>query len=434
MASNTKKNAIEKRIDELTDIWNEFAQNPETRALRWLLVADEARMIDLFLEMQNEEISDIPDLFIRFEAPFENPAHYGFILRQALCDQYEESREDIGQEGLATDWTCPLPQPGDLPTFINSCRSFGEHYSELMENLVVALIPETVADASAWEQWLLDLVNAELPPNLKIMVVDFLDSPALERLAQEAEERVQSVAPALDMPGAMEELVRDVPGHGPGHTFRRLFVALTNAAEAGALNKCQKAADSALAIATKEKWPQMQVVIHMALGGAFIGAGKFDDALASYQKSEQIAVAANEAEDPAAPKLMLQSKMAQGSALIGQSRYADAAAVYESAAALAENQQDHFMILENWRMAAYCQEKLEQIDRSWDAGQLAIQAAEKMDDDLRANSTLPYVGQGLLRIAEKRDDSKGAEMVEQRMVALIGPDWKAKLEPGDVSA
>ena len=171
MAPDTKKNAIEKRIDELTDIWNEFAQNHETKALRWLLVADEARMIDLFLEMQNEEISDIPDLFIRFEAPFENPAHYGFILRQALCDQYDESREDIGQEGLATDWTCPLPQPGDLPTFINSCRSFGEHYSELMENLVVVLTPETVADVSAWEQWLLDLVNAELPPNLKIMVV-----------------------------------------------------------------------------------------------------------------------------------------------------------------------------------------------------------------------------------------------------------------------
>ena len=434
MAPDTKKNAIEKRIDELTDIWNEFAQNHETKALRWLLVADEARMIDLFLEMQNEEISDIPDLFIRFEAPFENPAHYGFILRQALCDQYDESREDIGQEGLATDWTCPLPQPGDLPTFINSCRSFGEHYSELMENLVVVLTPETVADVSAWEQWLLDLVNAELPPNLKIMVVDSLDSPALERLAQEAEERVQSVAPALDMPGAMEELVRDVPGHGPGHTFRRLFVALTNAAAAGDLKKSQKTADSALAIATKEKWPQMQVVIHMALGGAFIGSGKFDDALASYQKSEQIAVAANEAGDPAAPKLMLQTKMAQASALIGQSRYADAAALYESAAALAENQQDHFMILENWRMAAYCQEELEQMDRSWDAGQLAIQAAEKMDDDLRVNSALPYVGQGLLRIAEKRDDSKGAEMVEQRMVELIGPDWKDKLEPGDVSA
>ncbi len=432
MASNTKKNAIEKRIDELTDIWNEFAQNSETLGLRWLLAADEARMIDLFLEMQNEEISDIPDLFIRFEAPFENPVHYGFILRQALCDQYEESQEDMDQEGLATDWTCPLPQPGDLSTFINSCRSFGEHYSELMENLVVVLTPEKVADVRAWEQWLLDLVTAELPPNLKIMVVDSLDSPALERLAQEAPDLVQSVAPALDMPGAMEELVRDVPGHGPGHTFRRLFVGLTNAAGTGDLKKSQKIADSALSIAAKENWPQMQVVILMALGGAFTGAGKFDDALANYKKSEQIAADANQAGDPAAPKLMLQSKMAQASALIGQSRYADAAAIYESAAALAENQQDHFMILENWRMAAYCHEESEEMDRSWDTGRLAIQATEKMDDDLRVNSTLPYVGQGLLRIAEKRNDTDGAEKVEQRMVELIGPDWKSKLEPGEL--
>lgn len=432
MISTTQKNAIEKRIDELTDIWNEFAQSPDVKALRWLLAADEARMIDLFLEMQNEEISDIPDLFIRFESPFENPTHYGFILRQALCDQYDESLEEIGQEGLATDWTCPLPQPGDIQTFINCCRSFGEHYSQLMENLVVVLTPEKVTDVSHWEQWLLNLITTELPPNLKIMVVDSINSPALDRLAQDAQNLVQSVAPALDMPGAMEELVRDVPGHGPGHTFRRLFVALTNAAAAGDLKKSQKNADAALAIAAKEKWPQMQVVILMALGGAFIGAGKFDDALANYKRSEQIAADAGEGGDPAAPKLMLQTKMAQAAALIGQSHYADAAAVYESAAALAERQQDHFMILENWRMAAYCHENTEKIDRSWDTGHLAMQAAEKMDDELRGNSTLPYVGQGLLRIAEKRNDRDGAKMVEDRMVELIGPDWKSKLETGDV--
>jgi tetratricopeptide (TPR) repeat protein len=432
MADSTQKNAIEKRIDELTDIWNEFAQDPGTIMLRLLLASDEARMIDLFLEMQNEELSDIPDLFIRFEEAFENPSQYGFVLREALCSKYDEIREGIGEEGLLTDWTCPLPQPGDIPTFINSCRSFGEYYGELMDYLVVVLTPATVVDVAQWEQWLINLLGADLPPTLKVMVVDSLDSPALERLAEIAGDRLKSVAPALNMPGAMEELVRDVPGHSPGHTFRRLFVALTNAAGAGDLKKSQKAADSALAIATKENWPQMQIVIHMALAGAFIGAGKFEDALTNYQQAEKIAVTANEAGDPAAATLIVKTKMAQASALIAQSRYTEAAEIYGSAAVLAENQQDHFMTLENRRMAAYCQETTEQYDRSWQSGLLAIQAAEKMEVDLRANSTLPYVGQGLLRVAVLREDSKGAKMIEQRMVELIGPDWQAKLETGEV--
>ena len=428
-----RKNAIENRLDILVGLWNEFAKKPEAKALRWLIVPDEARMIDLFLEVQNEEISDIPDLFIRFEEPFENPTQYGFVVNEALRTKYDEIREGIDNEGLAADWTCPLPQPGDIPTFVNSCRSFCEYYNDLMEYLVVVLTPDNVVDVGAWEHWLLNLVRADLPPNMKLMVVDTLDTPALERLEQEAADRVESVAPELDMPGAMEELVRDVPVHGPGFTFRRLFVALTNAAAAGDLKKSQKAADSALAIATKEKWPQMQVVIHMALGGAFVGASKFEEALSNYQSAESIAAAANKNGDPAGPTLMLQSKMAQAAALIGQARHADAAKIYEAAAALADNQQDHLMLLENWRMAAYCQETVEQLDRSWDCGHLAIHAAKKMDSDLRVNSTLPYVGQGLLRIAAKRGDDAGANTVEGSMVDLIGPDWKDKLETGEVS-
>lgn len=434
MAASTRKNAIEKRIDELTDIWNEFAQEPEAKVLRWLIAPDEARMIDLFLEMQNEEISDIPDLFIRFEEPFENPTQYGFVLRESLCAQYEEIREGISQEGILENWTCPPPQPGDIPTLINCCKSFREYYDALMEFMVVVLTPSKVMDVSEWEQWLMNLVSADLPPTLKVMVVDSLDSPALERLAETAGDRLKSVAPALNMPGAMEELVRDVPGHSPGHTFRRLFVALTNAAGAGDLKKSQKVADSALAIATKEKWPQMQIVIHMALAGTFIGAGKFEDALANYQQAEQVAVSAEKEGDPAAATLIVKAKMAQASALIGQSRYADAAAIYESAAALAENQQDHFMSLENWRMSAYCRETADQLDDSWKSGQMAIQATEKMDEETRMNSTVAYVGQGLLRVAEKRNDNKGAQTVEQRMVELIGPDWQSGLETGETSS
>jgi tetratricopeptide (TPR) repeat protein len=434
MAANTKKNAIEKRINELTDIWNEFAQESEAIMLRWLLVPDEDRMIDLFLEMQNEELSDIPDLFIRFEEPFENPSQYGFVLQRALCSKYDEIREGIGEEGLLKDWKCPLPQPGDIPSFINCCHSFSEYYVDLMENLVVVLTPDKITDIRSWERWLIHLVSADLPPGLKVMVIDSLSSPILKDLADISADRVKSIAPNLNMPAALEELVQDIPGHTPGHVFRRLFVALSNAAGAGDLKKSQKAANSALAIATKEKWPQMQIVIHMALAGAFIGAGKFEAALAPYQQAEQIAVTAAEEGDPAAAKLIVKTKMAQASSLIAQSRYDEAAEIYESAAAVAENQQDHFMSLENWRMSAYCRETTEQFDHSWRSGLLAIQSAEKMDEDLRVNSTLPYVGQGLVRVAARREDSEGAKMIEQRMIELIGPEWQAGLETGDVSS
>jgi len=424
MTNSAQKNAIEQRLDELTDIWNEFAQKPEVNTLRWLIVPDEARMIDLFLEVQNEETSDIPDLFIRFEKPFHDPLQYGFSLRDELNAKYEEIREAIGQEGLAADWTCPPPKSGDIRTFIECCGSFCEYYAGLMEFLVVVLAPGDVAEVAAWEQWLLNIVSAELPPQMKIMVIDTVDAPALERLAEEAPDRVESVPPELDMPGAMEELVRDAPGNGPGFTFRRMFVTLTNAAAAGDLKKSQRAADSALAIAVKEKWHQMQVVIHMALGGALVGAGKNDDALDTYRRAEQAAHEAEAEDDPAGPKLVLQSKMAQAGALIGLSRHGDAALLYENAAVMAESQEDPLMALENWRMAAYCHKETKDFDKSWICGSSALSAADQMEADMRANSTLPYVGQGLLRIAEGGNDTGRIEFVTRRMEELIGPDWQ----------
>ena len=105
-----------------------------------------------------------------------------------------------------------------------------------------------------------------------ILLLDAVDTPVLEPLAHAEPVLVKTVPADLDMPGAMLELVRSIPGSGPGFTFRRLFVALTNAAAQGALHAASQAAKAALAIAEKQGWPQMQVAVHMALGAAYLGA------------------------------------------------------------------------------------------------------------------------------------------------------------------
>ena len=47
-------------------------------------------------------------------------------------------------------------------------------------------------------------------------------------------------------------------------------MALTSAAAAGDLAKASRSGDAALSIAREHGWPQMQVVIHMALGAIFL--------------------------------------------------------------------------------------------------------------------------------------------------------------------
>ena len=165
MATPPSKNAIERRIDELGDLWDEFADNPNARLLRWLTDADTARMVDLFLEVQNEEAGDLPDLFIRFDVPFEDGRRHGFSLLTSFRKQYEEIRAGIAEERIPADWTCPDGRAGesDIVAFGRACISFRRYYDELMRHLVLVLTPEHIENGPEWSRWLLSLVRSGLP-------------------------------------------------------------------------------------------------------------------------------------------------------------------------------------------------------------------------------------------------------------------------------
>jgi tetratricopeptide (TPR) repeat protein len=422
-----KQNAVERRLEVIENLWNGFAEQPESRLLRWLADADEARMVEVFLEVQNDEGGLVPDLFIRFDEPFEDPARYGSILVGSLRQKYEEIREPIRQEGVNADWRCPAAQPGEpeIRWFLRCCQSLQKHYESIMSLLVVVLTPPRVKDRSQWRAWLQQILRAGLPPAVRAMVFDDLKAPALQELAAAEPVLVKTIQPNLDMPAAYLELARGSGKPGPGVAFRLNFVALTQAAAQGNLAKAKELGKIALGIAQGQGWPQMQAVIHMTLGAALLGAKQPAEAITSYRAVG--ALMAAQSKDPAAPKLVLQSKLAEGSALVSSGQHPQAAQVYEQAAALAEKQQDHLLCMESWRMAAYCHEVGTQAEASWRCGNLALEAATRMDPETRATSTLPFVGQGLLRLVGKRNQNL-ASQVRERMKGLAGTDWEKKLE------
>ena len=433
MSTSTKKNAIERRLEELEVIWNEFVENREARVLRWLADDDTARMLDLFLEIQNEDISEIPDLFIRFGEPFEDTEQYGFQLRESLVAKYEEIREGIAEEGIAGDWACPDVEPGDtgVTAFVRACVSFRSYYEGVMINLAIALIPHSISDNSEWQSWLHEVVRSEIPANVRFLVVDDAGSPLLDGLAEAEPTRVVTAKPALDMPGAYLELLREIPRSGPGFAFAKQYVALGNASTRADLAGAQKAADAALKLAKEHNWPQLQVAVNMALGSCLLASGNMARSLQSYRTAKEVKM---DPEDPVAPKLAIQSRFAEAAVLVGDGQYEQAAQVYSEIHPIAEEQEDHFAQLESSRMAAYCHEVAGQPEPAWEWGQTALEAGAAMDAEARANSTLPYVGQGLLRLTQYPDHANEEESIRDRMVELVGADWESKLAQGAASS
>jgi hypothetical protein len=66
------------------------------------------------------------------------------------------------------------------------------------------------------------------------------------------------------------------------------------------------------------------------------------------------------------------------------------------------------------------------VDASWSCGHAALDAGGQLDEGMRAASTLPFVGQGLLRLTQRWSHGSQVDAVRARMTALLGPDWETR--------
>jgi hypothetical protein len=421
-------NPIEQRLRKLEGLWTEFIEQPEARILRWVTDDDSVQMIQLFIDLQSEPVGEIPDLFIEFKAPFEQPANYATTMIQSLQEQYDANREAIIADGIETDWVCPkYPAQASIQDMLNVFESFHSSHQSLTEHLAIVLWPEKMPFGAPWETWVTELASHNVSESLRFVVVDRMDFPLLQALAESQPEKVVSVDPQLDMPAAYEQIVADVPGNSPGHDFRKYFVAVTNAAGSGDIAKAESAAKYAIAIATQEKWFYLVSAAQMAMGAAYFTAGNLKSTIECYRAANK-AVAG--ADDEASKKLDVPTRMAEGSALIAAEQYKEAAEVFQNAAAVAKRYRETTSELECWRMAGWCYETDGQADLSWACGEKALAVGAKLDEATRETSMLPYVGQMLLRLAEAGTQKKRKTEIQDRMVELLGPEWTAALVTG----
>jgi tetratricopeptide (TPR) repeat protein len=422
-----KKNAVERRLKLLHDQWTEFAQLPEARLLRWVVEPDETRMVEAFVHKEGDErLGECPDLFLRLEEPFDEPARYGYALREALVRLEEESRAGLEEEGLG-GWKCPPVKEGetDVEAFLSVCNSLRGHYESLCEHLAVVLMPVRGVDASAWLKWLGGAVDKAASAHVRLVVLDDARTLVLEPLAEAQPERVVTIRAKLDMGRVLEELSQEA-GHldTPGGKFRELFVRMGNAATKGDVEKVERLGAQAVAVAAGQGLHSLVVAAHFVMGGALLGTGRPREALEYYRQAEAAAGESETKGEPDGTQLRLKSRMAQGAAWVTAQEYAQAAKLYEETAPLARELKDARMELECWRMASWCCEEAKEVERAWEHGQRAWEVGRAMDAETRETSTLPYVGEALVRLSHERQGARAAQSMESEVESVLGNDWR----------
>jgi len=423
-----QKNAVEKRLDQLSDRWISFTDDSEARLLRWTVDPDNRQIIEAFLTYQQEEVGDLPDLFVRFEAAFEEPSTYGNELVDLLREGYEESQEELSEADIDTAWSCPKPKSdeSDCAAFVRACSSLYEHYSDLMDYLAIVLTPSQVDDGEAWQAWLLRLLRQPIPERVRFLVFDTAQAPTLDPLSEVEPALITTGHPDLDMAGTMEEIAQSASDGSSEGQFRELLTSINKAAQKGNTDRVEKLAGRAIGLAREEEWWDMEGTVRMIVGGVQLSDDNPQQALENYRKGGDVAKKLDE-DHPSRTMLRLQSCLAEGSVLFQMEEYVEAAEVYEGAAPLADEADNDYLKIEAWRMAGTCHEKSGRVADAWRCQEKALDAGEALDEDERLNSTLPYAGGSLLDLTSHRMYRDQRPMVEQRLETVLGKDWRDHL-------
>lgn len=433
-------NPVTRRVATLSNQWLDFASNERARLLGWRLALDELRMLEAFFALELDERTAQHDaLFVPFESPFESASGHARALLAELISLYDKEQAGLRAEGVVR-WTPPeaLESEADVPLFVRCCTSFAACH-RLPGHLVLVLTPSRGGDSAAYLQWLLQLAAAA-PETLRIIVVDNPSTPAPPGLFEDHGERVVIWRANLNMSACYVEISGDMAGRdAPGNRFRDLFLQLGAALGSNDLEMALQLGGSALAIAKAERWFALAVPVRVALGQALGAAGRMDEARVEYAAAEATALrgqAEGSPEDRESCKpLRLHSRLGWGAALMASKEYAEAACVFGESVPIAVENGEHGMRLDCYRLASLCHELNDNPVEAFRWGYDGLIAAREFPSETLAVSSLPFLGEALLRLCEPAGRAALRVQLERELEILIGkPDWRPMQPPAAESS
>jgi len=397
-------NPVERCLLKLCDRWSVFRSDTTKRMLVWQADPNAMRFYHCFFEVQKHP-SDftVGDLFVVFDTPFEHTIQYSRELKKSLAGQYEASRDDLVLQGIQPDWQFqPETFPDSAAGFVRSLLSFGSKHHERIGHLVAVLMPGDVANNDSFASWLTSTLKTQYPERMRLIVIDSLETPRLDRLNGSGNESIQFEAPKIDALATAQETFAQESVAGPAGVFRNLLIGLMTLVEKGNAEQVKVKATDALKFARKEKWADQEVVIAMLAAGAMLKEKRFAEALKGYQGARRAAEQATADAHPAGGQLVLQTWFGEAGVHLAAGEYGSALQCYDQAAVLARQIPNPILGIEAFRMGSFCLARMNDAEPAIRRGWSALELGQRLKPDARSMTTLPIAAIDLLRVIESQ--------------------------------
>lgn len=435
-------NPVTHRLELLRHKWQQaMEKNKECRIIRWHARPDETEMVHAFIEVEASEHGELPDIFIRLESAFSGNENYSIVLLKELEDRLNNEKEALEGKEISLSWIPIYDEKANRDKerallFLNNLGSFIKSHPGFDGRLlVVNLVPAEIENTGQWERWLIALIEAGIPEQLRIVIMDVTGYALYAGISNRFPQTVITLMPELKMDEVMRQTAAAAGNPtAPDVQFRNCFLAMSEAAGKQDLPGAEQWGAKALAIARKAAWPNMQVAVYLQLGNLALGEKEFEKCMSHYNDGLHAAREAYASGDAPSGTLVAQCYAARAAAFFSKKEYTAAAEAYKAMAETALEIGHHLYRVEGWRMAALCYRKGDDYDLAWESNWEALHASQLLEEEIRKNSTLPYVGKELLELASSMGKSNERRKIHEMMEQLAGTDWEQKLTEKQVES
>ncbi len=434
----SKVNPVQQDMAKLDEQWEAFTSS-KLPLFRWYFSADDIQLGLGFIKVKEQLDEKNPELFIHLHSEFEESDSFGRALAEEMNQMIADGISDAGLEEAqekspaTTIHTWQAPSLEDCTNGFNcifrSCKFALDAFGDYVHNIVLVITPSRINNNTQYTKWWAQCCEIHSryswPENLKLVFFDIDKNSDLAVLARENKAHIYSAEAPVDMSATIQAILDDVNDGSPNAKFRQYTVDLQKAV--GKQNKAdiEKLAAAAIIIAEMHQWFDMWVVTLLTRAAGYLGLQDYDNALKDYRSAQLIAAQGEQKNIPGCNKLQLQAIICEGTCLFSAGKFEEAASAYVRGAQLAELQQDLLLTLEGWRMASFCMERANIQKIAWEHGMKALAVGDKMDEQARENSTLPFLGQALLRLSPSGEVN---QRIKQRFDELLGEGWLKRAE------
>jgi hypothetical protein len=396
-----------------TPYYKSFIEQKDACMSLWLVNKNYQTLLHEFIETENQGNGVFKDKFIQLKSAFKNRNDY---TQELINELNSASSVNKSQFNMQVDASALLQNLANIQN-----ETLTEN-----QNLILWLKPALVSDNSEIEQWLDELLNNPFPKNVKISYDKEPDGNYFEDILTKHGPKILLLQP--DDNDAYSDLVENE--NDPSVQFRSHFIKFGEAISSGEKDQALKHGELAKNIAqNQENWEQLEVGILIAMAEVLIeDETQHEKALKYLSQAESSAKAACEKENPAGNVLLVQTLNSIGSAHIYLGNFNIAIKQFEAAIAhAAKDDYCSYYLMEAQRLIALCYEQNGDLTSAWDLNNSALITAEKLDPQIRSFTTLPNIGEALIRLSSALNRNQEINRIHQKMVEFVGENWEEML-------